>query len=244
MSQDFTDDCFSAGNTGTTDLQNIENNFAALKSSFSGANDPSNPVAGLIRLKTATHRLGVRNEANDAYQEIWDMTNNKPIITNLSNEITDTMVAAANKDGAANVASMRTLGTTALTACAGNDARLAQGQFKIGTFTRAMTAASGDVSYTGVGFQPNNILFLAHSTSGSISTGMDNGTSRYAVTTWGTTVPYYSNTAYLSVSMIQSVTQLQTALVKSFDSDGFTLTWTRTGTPSHGDGTVYYMAFK
>ena len=244
MSQDFTDDCFASTNTGTDDLQKIEDNFAALKSSFSGATAPSDLVAGMWWFDTTANILKLRNEANDAWQSVWDFANNKPVIANLSAEITDTMVAAANKDGAANVASMRTLGTTALTACAGNDARLAQGQFKIGTFTRAMTAASGDVSYTGVGFQPNNILFLAHSTSGSISTGMDNGTSRYAVTTWGKTVPYYSHTAYLSVSMIQSVTQLQTALVKSFDSDGFTLTWTRTGTPSAGDGTVYYMAFK
>lgn len=38
--------------------------------------------------------------------------------------ITDTEVAAANKDGAAGTASMRTLGTTATKACAGNDARL------------------------------------------------------------------------------------------------------------------------
>ena len=38
--------------------------------------------------------------------------------------VTDTQVAAANKDGLANVASMRTLGTGAQTACAGNDARL------------------------------------------------------------------------------------------------------------------------
>jgi hypothetical protein len=38
--------------------------------------------------------------------------------------ITDTEVAAANKDGASGTASMRTLGTGAAQACAGNDARL------------------------------------------------------------------------------------------------------------------------
>lgn len=244
MSQDYTTDCFNSTNTGTTDLQNIENNFAALKSSFSGATAPSDLVAGMWWFDTTANILKLRNEANDAWQSVWDFANNKPVIANLSGEITDTMVAAANKDGAAATACMRTLGITALTACAGDDARLAQGQFKIGTFTRAMTAASEDVSYTGVGFKPNNIIFLSHSTAGSIAVGMDNGTARYAVTTWGKTVPYYSNTAVLSVSMIQSGTQMQTALVKTFDADGFTLTWTRTGTPSAGDGTVYYMAFK
>ena len=38
--------------------------------------------------------------------------------------VTDTEVAAANKDGASGTASMRTLGTGAAQACAGNDARL------------------------------------------------------------------------------------------------------------------------
>jgi len=41
-----------------------------------------------------------------------------------SGVITDVMVAAANKDGAAGTASMRTLGTGAQQACAGDDARL------------------------------------------------------------------------------------------------------------------------
>jgi hypothetical protein len=41
--------------------------------------------------------------------------------------ITDTEIAAANKDGAAGTASMRTLGTGAAAACAGNDSRLHAG---------------------------------------------------------------------------------------------------------------------
>src|SRR3982751_6486240 len=40
--------------------------------------------------------------------------------TQIANEITDTDVAAANKDGAAGTASMRTLGTGATQAAAGN----------------------------------------------------------------------------------------------------------------------------
>ena len=42
----------------------------------------------------------------------------------VSGTLTDVQVAAANKDGAAGTASMRTLGTSATSACAGNDARL------------------------------------------------------------------------------------------------------------------------
>lgn len=124
MSQDFTDDCFYAGHQAQTDLQNIEDNFAALKSTFSGTTAPANPVAGMFWYDTTNHILKVRDEANNVWLSVWDLANNKPVITNLSDEITDTMVASANKDGAAATACMRTLGTGQYQACAGNDARL------------------------------------------------------------------------------------------------------------------------
>ena len=47
MSQTWTDDPFSSGNVGQTDLQNIENNLLSLKSNFSGTSAPSNAVAGM-----------------------------------------------------------------------------------------------------------------------------------------------------------------------------------------------------
>ena len=56
--------------------------------------------------------------------------------------ITDAHVATANKDGAANVASMRTLGTSATQACAGNDARLSD--------ARAPTAHNHDAAYAAI----------------------------------------------------------------------------------------------
>ena len=241
MSQTYTADCYASGHTGATDLQAYEDNFAALKSAFSGTDEPSNTVAGMWWFDTTANILKLRNEANDAWQSVWDFANNKPVITNLSAEITDTMVATANKDGAAGTACMRTLGTAALTACAGNDARLGT-RVKIGTITRGMSSDSGDVSYTGVGFKPTNILFLAQVASASISTGMDDGTNRYALTTWGTT-PTYSTSSVLSISMIEDGTKMQTGIVKTLDADGFTITWKRTGTPAIANGTIFYMAF-
>lgn len=44
MSQTFTDDCFAGGHVAQTDMGNIENNFAAVKSSFSGSSAPADPV--------------------------------------------------------------------------------------------------------------------------------------------------------------------------------------------------------
>jgi hypothetical protein len=116
--------------------------------------------------------------------------------------------------------------------------------YKIGTLTRAMAGDSGDVSYTGCGFKPSYIVFLSQSNSGSISIGFDNGTNKYAVTVWGKTVPYYSSSAVLSISLMESTEKMQTGVIKTFDTDGFTITWTKTGSPATADGTIFYMAFR
>jgi len=58
-----------------------------------------------------------------------DLTGTFPNPTVAALAITDAKVAAANKDGAAATASMRTLGTGAAQACAGNDSRLSERAF-------------------------------------------------------------------------------------------------------------------
>jgi len=77
MSQTYTDDCFSSGHVAQTDLQNIENNFAAIKSCFSGTDAPSNTVAGMWWFDTTNNLLKIRNEANAAWQSVWDFGNNR-----------------------------------------------------------------------------------------------------------------------------------------------------------------------
>ena len=72
MAQNFTDDCFDASHVGQTDLGNMENNFACLKSSFSGPSAPSNPVAWMIWYDTTNKRHKLRNEANNAWLEVYD----------------------------------------------------------------------------------------------------------------------------------------------------------------------------
>lgn len=81
MAQNFTDNCFDANNAAQTDLQNIENNFAALKSQFGGASAPANTVAGMPWVDTTNHILKIRNEANAAWLSIFDMATGQPIGT-------------------------------------------------------------------------------------------------------------------------------------------------------------------
>ena len=120
MAQDWTDDVFAGGHVAQTDLQNIENNFAAIKSAFSGAVTPADTVAGMWWYDTTANILKLRNEANSAWLSVWDFANNKPVIANLSGEITLAMMHADQTDPAAGVAGLRTLGTGAAQALPGN----------------------------------------------------------------------------------------------------------------------------
>jgi len=57
MSQNFTGDSYDSSHVAATDLQNMEDNFAALKSQFSGTSAPSNPVLGMPWVDTTNNIL-------------------------------------------------------------------------------------------------------------------------------------------------------------------------------------------
>jgi hypothetical protein len=67
MSQTFTEDSFAAGHVGLTDLQNMENNFMALKTMFSGSSAPANSTGGMPWMDTGKKLLKIRNSTNGAW---------------------------------------------------------------------------------------------------------------------------------------------------------------------------------
>lgn len=67
MAQTWTDDVFDVGHAYNTDLGNMENNFAALKSLFSGAAQPGSMAACHPWFDTAKHVLKVRNDGDSAW---------------------------------------------------------------------------------------------------------------------------------------------------------------------------------
>ena len=60
-----------------------------------GPSVPTSPFAGMFWYDTAANFLKVRNEANNAWLSVWDIANNKPVVTNLEDEITGVMIAPA-----------------------------------------------------------------------------------------------------------------------------------------------------
>jgi hypothetical protein len=115
--------------------------------------------------------------------------------------------------------------------------------FNGGYFTRAMDAPVGDVSYTGVGFKPSCVIFLSR-VAGGLSIGFDTGTYHGCAAVYGTT-PAFVNSDSRSIFAIQEAgVKTQTAFIKSFDSDGFTLTWRTQGSPDSADANCQYIAFR
>jgi hypothetical protein len=108
---------------------------AALNTEFSGKitneNDLNTRLATEVGNRTTLEgeHDTLRSDHDTLAANVWNSDHIKEnTVTNASmadESVTDTEVAAANKDGVAGTASMRTLGDGELQACAGNDARLA-----------------------------------------------------------------------------------------------------------------------
>ena len=104
--------------------------------------------------------------------------------------------------------------------------------------TRDLTAAAGDVAYTSYGFQPTALIIFAYG-NGAMSWGIADGTTDLCLS-WrsdATAGPH----AWL-IENDQTANNAR-AVLKSFDADGFTLTWTKTNTPT-GTLTMQVLAIR
>lgn len=111
MSQDFTDDVYASGHQATTDLENMEKNFAALKSSFSGTTAPANTVAGMLWYDTTQKLMKQRDSANstwfgfmvaDSSHKIWVYRNTAPEGWAIDSAVTDCVIALKGGSNAYN----------------------------------------------------------------------------------------------------------------------------------------------
>lgn len=120
-------------------------------------------------------------------------------------------------------------------------------RFKVGTFSRDMTAVSGNVAYTGVGFKPKAVIFLATvSNTSRMSIGVDDGTNRGDVLDQYPVLAnsYASSTSHCIAMVEGNNVTFQTASINSMDADGFTLAWVKDGSPSAANANIIYLAFR
>lgn len=100
---------------------------------------------------------------------------------------------------------------------------------KIITLTRDLTLASGSVAYTGVGFRPTCLDVHGFiSATSRFSRGFVDA-SRAGQSIADLTSMFEFAAAF---SLGTSGADYQTATVTSYDADGFTLAWTKTGAPT------------
>lgn len=116
-------------------------------------------------------------------------------------------------------------------------------RFAVGTLQRDMTAASGNVGYTGVGFTPKVVIFLANVNATDLASwGFDNGTTKYCIANFGANTVVRNTTHSIELDTGAGVGQY--AAINSLDTDGFTLAWEKFGAPGASTGEVFYLAFR
>jgi len=145
-------------------------------------------------------------------------------------------VLARLAKGAANLSLFMNAGATAPEWASG---------IKYGTFTRVTSVGSGDVSYTGVGFKPSAIIIISNFPSDVASTSISIG---FGTTDGNIYMQYVAGVGSVGstnniVNVGNGSTAVNYANLKSFDSDGFTLTWTKVGSPT-STAKLGYLAFR
>ena len=116
---------------------------------------------------------------------------------------------------------------------------------KQGLFTRDMSTASGSVAYTGVGFQPTSIIFFSsYGSAGYASWGVVDSSLNGACTSDYTNVTTDSYEYFGDEIRVNSThPNRYKGYVSSYDTDGFTIQWTKDNTMS-GTLKVIYLAYK
>jgi hypothetical protein len=129
---------------------------------------------------------------------------------------------------------------------AGNAAEWAKGLGQI-TSTRDMTAESGSVEYTGMGFQPNAALVIA-GTSGatyqSASIGFHVTADVAIINNYVTAAGVWRALSGNLINVIQATGKQQFAAFNSWLSDGIKVDWVKIGTPAAETLNIFILGWR
>ena len=213
MSQTFTDNCYQSDHVAVTDMANIEANFAALKSCFSGASAPSNLVAGMWWFDTTANILKIRDESNSAWQNVYDLANSRAYSLGI------TITAGSGLSGGGILTADRTIshaahtgdvtGTTALTIA---NSIVSQAKLKTTTVSGSITGTNAWQTLTLTGAEYGFIPRVRISnTAGSAwfrwhdySTGYQRNGAVTFIQTCQYRTEYTSHTAYIEARYVNS----------------------------------------
>ena len=199
-------------------------------------------VQSSATVKVATNDLTVRNLRANATTGILQVTGPTAASTRVMTT-PDANFTVARTDAAQTFTGTQTFAGI-------NISSIVNGIGKTGTFTRNSGTASGNVSYTGVGFQPSLLVFY-----GAIDTINDivissgtaaAGRSLYVNVSNSLGADSQAVAFYYRRDIGAGNFDIQSATIASMDSDGFTLAYTRTrgGTGTSNSIIVNYIAYK
>lgn len=107
-------------------------------------------------------------------------------------------------------------------------------KFKVVTFTRDVSTASGSQAVTGVGFKPKGGIFVG-GINGTVamSVGVDDQAARGGIYDNSVNVSdTYGSGSSASITAQVSAGNVYQGSVSTWDADGFTILWTKTGSPT------------
>ena len=117
-------------------------------------------------------------------------------------------------------------------------------RFKVGSFTYDVSTASGTQAVTGVGFSPKAVVFLAgiNGTS-AMSAGIDDGSTAFVIIDDNVDAAGTYAVNSQSIGIATTAGGNAQGKITTLGADGFTITWTKTGSPT-GTATIGYLALR
>lgn len=116
--------------------------------------------------------------------------------------------------------------------------------FMPGTFTWDTSAATGNQAVTGIGFTPRILLYICVNNTAELAFGwMDAVAGGCIINKHNLTANTWAPASGGSMVLWQTIAIYTTIQLVSFDADGFTLSFTKTGAKT-GTATVLYVAVK
>lgn len=103
---------------------------------------------------------------------------------------------------------------------------------KMITFTRDIAGTNGDVSYTGVGFTPTSLHAMSIATGGEKFSIINADSSKKCSGIYQSAANTIRTIDDYLIVWSDASTISQLGVLKSYDADGFTITWSKGGSPT------------
>jgi hypothetical protein len=201
MPQDWNDNVYASGDQIAVNMQDIEDNFAALKSMFSGTSAPANTVAGMTWFDTTYKMPKMRNNADNAWLgimqgdatfKIWVYRNAAIDGWVVDATVTDKVLALKGGSGLYNVSGAGTAGSWTQPDCTLSEANLpAHTHGSAGAHTHTFEGSgSGSGSVTAITYQ------TTLETKVSAVSGLINAGGGHTHTSVGSGTAHNHGTAY------------------------------------------------